>query len=175
MGFFSKPKRDDVQDVYELLELVANLDRAWGEDPARVISYFVANADDPLLVLARSLVMLAVEGVVTPEGLAALGIDHRELGSIVSLLQTDEPSMNLQHEVELQKTIEKYDTQIDEIVAGAGVIVGDGRRTEIRTALAKFAYENNLTDLKIAYRLMKAEGSDPLKGLPGSSHPQGYL
>lgn len=175
MGFFSKPKRDDAQDVREILGIAAHLDQAWEEDPARVISYFVANADDPLLVLARSLVMLAVAGVVTPEGLATLGIDHRELSGIVALLQTDEPAVNLQHEVEVRKAIEQYDTQIDEIVADAGVIVGDGKRTEIRTALAKFAYENNLTDLKIAYRLMKAEGSDPLKGLPGSSHPQGYL
>ena len=175
MGFFSKPKRDDAKDVHELLGLVAHLDQAWREDPARVISYFVANADDPLLVLARSLVMLAVEGVVTPEGLATLGIDHRELSNIVSLLQTDEPAMNLRHEVGVRKALEEYDTQIDGIVAHAGVIVGDERRTEIRTALAKFAYENNITNLKIAYRLMKAEGSDPLKGLPGSSHPQGYL
>lgn len=175
MGFFSKPKRDDAQDVREILGIAAHLDQAWEEDPASVISYFVANADDPLLVLARSLVMLAVAGVVTPEGLATLGIDHRELSGIVSLLQTDEPAVNLQHEVEVRKAIEEYDTQIDEIIADAGVIVGDGRRTEIRTALAKFAYENNLTNLKIAYRLMKAEGSDPLKGLPGSSHLQGYL
>jgi hypothetical protein len=175
MGFFSKPKRDDTEEIREILEVVAQLDRAWDDDPARVIAHFLANADDPLLVLARALVMLTAEGVLTPEGLATLGIDREELERIVSILGTDAPAENLRYQMEVQKAIDEYDAQIDEIIAGAGISVDAEKRGEIRSALAKFAHENELTDLKIAYRLMKAEGSDPLKGLPGPTHPQGYL
>jgi hypothetical protein len=175
MGFFSKPKRDDAQDVGEILEAVTQLDRAWDDDPARVIAHFLANADDPLLVLARALVMLAAEGVVTLEGLATLGIDRVELERIVSILSTDAPAANPQYAMEVRKAIEKYDTQIDEIIKDAGIVVDDEKRNQIRSTLAAFAHENEITDLKIAYRLMRSEGSDPIKGLPGSTRPQGYL
>jgi hypothetical protein len=104
-----------------------------------------------------------------------LGIDPEEFGQLVEKLRTENPRETLDHEAQVYAAIRDYDAQIDDIIKDAGINVDAEKRSEIRSTLAKFAHENELTDLKIAYRLMKAEGSDPLKGLPGPTHPQGYL
>ena len=176
MGFFGK-KPDPVaqQALMNALEFATTFHKHFEEDPGRALAWLASNAPDPLEAAGRMLAFLVGGETISLEQLAVLGIDPEEFGELVEKLRSENPRETLAYETQVYAAIRDYDTQIDEIIKDAGINVDDEKRGEIRSALAKFAHENELTDLKIAYRLMKAEGSDPLKGLPGPGHPQGYL
>jgi hypothetical protein len=157
------------------LEFATTFHKHFEEDPGRALAWLAANAPDPLEAAARMLAFLVGGETISLEQLAVLGIDPEEFGQLVEKLRTENPRETLAYETQVYTAIRGYDAQIDEIIADAGIVVDDEKRDQIRTAVAKFAHENSLTDLKIAYRLMRAEGSDPLKGLPGPTRPQGYL
>jgi hypothetical protein len=176
MGFFRKESDPaDKQAIMSALEFAAEFHKNFEADPGRTLAWMAANAPDPLEAAARMLAILVGGNVISLEQLAVLGIDPEEFGQLVEKLRTENPRETLDHEAQVRAAIRDYDVQIDEIIKDAGISVDAEKRTEIRSALAKFAHENELTNLKIAYRLMKAEGSDPLKGLPGPTHPQGHL
>lgn len=171
MGLFSKrtdnptrtPRRDDN---------LAELDAAWQEDPVAVLALFVQNTGSPRLTVAHLLVRLVTTGVVSRDELAAIGVDEVELRRVVADLQRAEPNAALYHEAEVRAALRAYRAVIDEIVATAGVVLDGDQRMAFEKSLARFADENKLTDLKVAYRLMRAEVGDPLAGLPKAQQPE---
>lgn len=168
MGLFHK--RADTTAA----EAVATLDQAWKDDPVMVLAHFVQSTGDPLLAVAHLLVRLVASGVLSHDDLAALGIDETELRRVVAILQSDAPSDALYYEAEVHAAIRAYEADVDEIISAAGVVLDEDQRAAFQTNLSKFAYENELTDLKVAYRLMRAEVGDPLAGL-AKAHKPGYL
>jgi hypothetical protein len=175
MGLFSKSARVSADDA-EKLELLNNLDVAWDRSPASVVAYFLSSSPDPLSTLAEAMVLLVREEVLSTHSLAALGIDHAELAGIVKHLSGPSPEESLRREAAVSEAIAVFDSQIDEILTTAGVELNVTERAGFRSTVAQFANDNKLTDLKIAYRLMKAEGVDPLAGKPGNPDTRpGYL
>ncbi len=171
MGFFNKSE----PSTKEKAEALAILEAAWEQNPADVVARFIANSPDPLTVLAQTLVILVESAVVSLIELETLGIDAKELSNVISALTSENPSLALHYETAVRNAMVEYEGQIDEILATSGVSLTSELRADFRKALASFAANNSITDLKVAHRLMKAEGVDPLKGFTGNQGPQGYL
>ncbi len=172
MGLFSKGQRISGNDA-EKLELLTKLDSAWDRSPASVIAYFLSSAQEPLSALAEALVLLVRGGVLSIHALAALGIDTGELAGIVEHLSGPSPQESLRYAAAVNEATAVFESQIEEILATAGVSLDVDKRASFRSTVARFAHDNNVTDLKIAYRLMKAEGLDPLAG--STDQRPGYL
>lgn len=171
MGFFNKSE----PSTKEKVEAFAILEAAWEQNPADVVARFIANSSDPLTVLAQTLVVLVESEVVSLIELETLGIDAKELSNVISALTSENPSLALHYETAVRNAMVEYEGQIDEILATSGVTLPSDLRADFRKALASFAANNSITDLKVAHRLMKAEGVDPLKDFTGNQGPQGYL
>lgn len=174
MGIFSR-KPDLSDEASEAVGFLSRLERLWQQSPGHVIHHFIANAEDPLTTLAHALVMLAADQTLTPHDLKTLGIDQQELERLVGHITGPAPAAALRYEVDVVKALAEYETQIDEILSEAGVNYNAVERNDFRATLARFAAENSLTNLKIAYRLMKAEGEDPLKPPTQPKPPAGYI
>ena len=175
MGLFSKTPRVSSDDA-DKLEALTSLDAAWDSSPASVVAYFLSKAPDPLSTLAEAMVLLVREGVLSVHSLAALGIDHTELAGIVKHLSGPSPQESLRHEAAVSEALAAFELQIDEILTTAGVEMDVTERASFRSTVARFAHDNDVPDFKIAYRLMKAEGIDPLAGKPGDPDTRpGYL
>jgi hypothetical protein len=172
MGLFSKEPRVSA-DSAEKLAAFDLLQTTWDRSPSAVVAHFLSTAPDPLRTLAETLALLVNEGVLTPHALSALGIDTGELATIAEHLADAEPGESLRYAAAVNEAMAAYESQVDEILAAAGVTLDPSARTSFRVAVAKFAYENSVPDLKIAYRLMRAEGLDPLV-VPPDTRP-GYL
>lgn len=174
MGIFSR-KQDVPGEVSEAVDALLQLDRMWSQSPGHVIHHFVAKAADPLTTIAHALVLLAADGTLTPQALQTLGIDERELSQLVAHITGPAPAQSLRYEADVAEARADYERQLDEILAETNTILDEELRGTFRVAVARFAYENQLTNFKIAYRLMKAEGNDPLAGLPKTVQNPGYL
>lgn len=164
----SDPQRSEIEETF------ATLDAAWKRNPVEVIAHFVRNTRDPLHTVAFLLVSLAADGVLTPDNLAALGIQQDEMHRVVSILRSEQPGTLLRYESSVREAVREHEAAIDELIEAAGATLDPAQRAEFLTKVAQFAYDNELTDLKIAYRLMCAEIGDPLKGL-GKRAQQGYI
>lgn len=175
MGFFSKESDEGAkQKLTQAVEFATNFAEHFEEDPGRTLAYMAANAPDPLEAVGRMLAFLVNSETISPDQLAVLGIDPAEFGTLVEKLRTDNPRETLSHAAQVIEAIRDYDQQIDEIINTSGVTFTSDERTALLQQLSTFASENSITDLKVAYRLMKAEGTDPLKGAV-VRHKPGYL
>lgn len=180
MGLFRKNRAVEEQpqhaaaEVRAVLETLAHLDNAWSEDPAMVLAHFAANSEQPLATIGRTLALLVAGEVISIDELGVLGIDPAEFVELVELLKNENPAQVMAYQAQVREAIRIYDQQIDEILAGTTTNFDEQQRQAFRSQLAAFASSNNLTDLKVAYRLMKAEGVDPLKGL-NDNRQAGYL
>jgi hypothetical protein len=172
MGIFSKTPSVS-ETAAERLAALDLLETRWGQSPALVVAHFLASSPDPLRTLAETLVFLVNEEVLTTHALSALGIDASELATIAEHLAGTEPGESLRYAAAVNEAVLAYEAQVDEILASAGATLDADARTAFRVAVARFAYENNVPDLKIAYRLMRAEGIDPL--LTHEERRPGYL
>jgi hypothetical protein len=68
-----------------------------------------------------------------------------------------------QEELEIQRAIAEYDRQIDEILEDNGLDFTVKQRTAFRQELAKYAAENDLTNLKAAYKAFRFEEAQKKK------------
>lgn len=175
MGFFRKESDEGAkQALVQAVEFATNFHKHFEEDPGRTLAWMAANAPDPLEAVGRMLAFLVTGQTISQDQLAVLGIAPDEFRNLVEKLQTENPRQALSYEADVIEAIRNYDQQIDELITASGVTFTADERAALRQQLAAFASENSITDLKVAYRLMKAEGTDPLKGAAVEQKP-GYL
>jgi len=176
MGIFRKsPDESPKQELLQALEFATNFSRNFENDPGKTLAWLAASAPDPHEATARMLAFLILDEVISLEQLAVLGIDPGEFRKLIENLQTENPRETLSYETQVIHAIVAYDQQIDELLTDAGVNYGPEERSAFRAELAGFAAANEITDLKLAYRLMKAEGHDPLKHVARQTPSAGYI
>lgn len=155
---------DDKLTADQLREL-AELYNASQESPMQLACHLVAQSPQPLVFYAWMALALVKAKVLTVDDLASLGIDAQELGQLVTVLTNAEDADAAASELAVAGAMRKYELALDEILIERGVTLTEEKRKVVRTRIASFAYQHDIIDFKIAYRLLKAEHGDPLADL----------
>ena len=161
----------EVQEFGETLGTLQQLDSAWDDNPVKVLAHFTANTQNPTQSVALLIKELAAAGMlehefmeifgITPDVRAAWGRDTEVENLRQRAASTDKvTSQKLQqaeYDKQVQAAISVYDRQIDEILEVEGVELTVKQRDAFRSRLATYASENDLTNLKAAYKALKYE------------------
>lgn len=168
-----KKQIEEFEEVREELvgayEGVQALEQAWEENPITVLAQFASNTDNPTYAVALLIKELApvldrdfleMFGV-TPEVQRQWAQESRSSQAMREQQKTgsakEQELAAMQEELEIQRAIAEYDRQIDEILEDEGLDFTVKQRNEFRKELAKYAAENELTNLKAAYKAFKYE------------------
>jgi len=165
--------------VSEQLSAIEELDKAWSNDPSQVITQFAASTDNPTQTVALLIKELATANLLDSDFIRIFGItpevqaEWRKESEIVQLrnstqkVSSDKEAelQEAQMEIEVQKAINAYDKQIDEILESEGLDYTSKQRTAFRQSLTRYAADNELTNLKAAYKAFKYEESQNNKKL----------
>lgn len=159
------------QGVSETLDQVATLDQAWSENPVSVIAQFTASTDNPTQAVALLIKELASANLLEKEFLDIFGItpevraDWAQQSEVETLRQrvtrNEQQEFSraeaLENEAAVQRAIVQFDKDIDEIIASENLKLSGTGRAEFRQRLAVYARDNDLTNLKAAYKALKYE------------------
>lgn len=163
-----------IEEFNDVIGTVENLETAWEENPVYVLTHFAANTENPTQSVALLIKELASQNLLDQEFMDIFGItpeirkawekdgEVANLRRKVNMSESEKQKLleEEQYEQEVRSAIAEYDRQIDEILAeeGAGKLT-DKQRTAFRQKLASYAYDNELTNLKAAYKALKYEES----------------
>lgn len=160
-----------VQEFSETLGTLQQLDSAWDENPVKVLAHFTANTQNPTQSVALLIKELAAAGMleqefmeifgITPDVRAAWGreteVETLRQRAATTERATTQKLQQAEYEKQVQAAIAVYDQQIDEILEAEGVELTVKQRDAFRSRLAAYASENDLTNLKAAYKALKYE------------------
>ena len=155
----------------EQVGALEELDAAWDENPIGVLGHFAVNTGNPTQAVALLVRELAASGQLEPQFLEMFGITpeiqqnwarEQELTSLRNQNQkvtstADKQLEEAQMELEIQKAIAEYDRQIDDIIDSEDMELTTKQRAAFRQELATYAADNELTNLKAAYKAFKYE------------------
>jgi len=176
-----KREVEDFQQVRETLvdayEGVKSLEEAWEENPVNVLAQFTSNTENPTLAVAMLIKELASENLLDRDFLDMFGVtaDVQRQWAMETRSTRQQVSQNkesssreqqlseAQYELEVQKAMSEYEAQIDDIIDTEGLNFNTKQRTAFRQELAKYAAENELTNLKAAYKAFKYEETQKKK------------
>jgi hypothetical protein len=159
------------QEFGETLQTLTALDAAWDENPVSVLAHFAANTDNPTMSLALLIKEMASANLLEQEFLDMFGItsDVRQAWGKESEVETLKRKVSRseqekqaqveaqEYEAEVAQAMAQYEREIDEILDTEGLKLKPVQRDAFRTRLAQYAYENDLTNLKAAYKALKYE------------------
>ena len=160
--------RDTLVDAYEGVQ---SLEQAWEENPVTVLAQFTSNTENPTLAVAMLIKELASENLldrdfldmfgVTPEIQRQWAMETRstrhQMDQNRQASSREQQLTEAQYELEVQKAMAEYETQIDDIIESEGLNFNTKQRAAFRQELARYAAENELTNLKTAYKAFKYE------------------
>lgn len=163
--------------LIEAYEGIQSLEQAWEENPITVLSQFFSNTENPTYAMALTIRELAVANMLDQEFLDMFGVtpDVRRQWAQetqTSRVQAEQKATGsrreqelaaAQEELEIQRAIAEYDRQIDEILESEGLDLTAKQRAAFRKELASYAAENELTNLKAAYKAFKYEETQKKK------------
>lgn len=101
--------------------------------------------------------VLLRRGVVTAESLATLGLSTDELTVMLQTVENSEDVESFTYEIQVHAALRAYDRTLELIAAELGIPKDSDAYVNLRSVLAQFSSENEITDLRAAYRLMLAE------------------
>lgn len=169
-----------VKEAYgEQLSALEELDAAWDENPVQVLTHFASNTANPTQAVAMLIKDLAAANLLDGQFLEMFGITpdvrnewarETELNQLRTANQrgTSQKDQQLESatmELEVQRAIAEYDKQIDDIIDSEGLDFNVKQRGSFRQELAQYAADNELTNLKAAYKAFKYEESQKTKAL----------
>lgn len=161
------------EEIAGVIEQVQALDEAWNEDPVQVLAQFTANTENPTHAVALLIKELAGAGLLEQQFLEMFGITPEVRNSWVqetranqqaraqraSQNETMTRTQELEQEQAIQRAVVEYEAQIDEILESEDMNLTVRERKEFRSKLAGYARDNDITNLKAAYKAMKYEES----------------
>lgn len=164
--------RDTLVEAYEGMQ---SLEDAWEENPITVLAQFATNTENPTYAVALLIKELAP--VLDRDFLETFGITPEMQRQWAQENQTtrqqqqeratgsrrEQELAEAQEELEIQRAIAEYDRQIDEILDENNLDFTVKQRAAFRQELAKYAAENELTNLKAAYKAFKYEEAQKAK------------
>lgn len=166
------------QEFSETLQTLSELDAAWDENPVQVLAHFASSTENPTHAVALLIKELASANLLEQEFLDMFGItsDVRKswakegevetLRRKVSRSESEESERRAAqaYEAEVAKAMAEYERQIDDILVAEGLRnITPAQRANFRTRLASYAHDNELTNLKAAYKALKYEESQKKK------------
>lgn len=160
-----------IGEFSDTLGTLEQLDQAWDENPVTVLKHFLANTENPTYAFALLLKESAGAGLLEKEFLEMFGITddvqadwakESEVDTLrrkVSATESEKAKkqQELEYEAEVERAIAEYDRQIDEILDAEGLDLSPKQRDAFRSKLAGYAAENELTNLRAAYKALKYE------------------
>ncbi len=166
-----------VSEVSGALGGLQQLDEAWEENPINVLAHFTANTENPTHAVALLIKELASADLLDKEFLDMFGITNEvrknwskesEVNQLRRKVSKSEQERQKQQEVaaynaEVEQAMAEYEEQIDEILASEGLNLKPVQRDAFRTRLAQYAFDNELTNLKAAYKALKYEETQKKK------------
>jgi hypothetical protein len=176
-----KKEIEEFEEVKETLveayDGMQSLEDAWEENPITVLAQFATNTENPTYAVALLIKELAP--VLDRDFLETFGItpemqrqwaqetqaDRMNQQERASGNRREQELAEAQEELEVQRAIAEYDRQIDEILDENGLDFTVKQRTAFRQELAKYAAENDLTNLKAAYKAFKYEETQKKKAV----------
>lgn len=158
-------------ELSETLQGIQQLDEAWEENPIQVLAHFTANTQNPTHAVALLIKELAVANLLDQAFLETFGVtpeirnqwaqetEVQQLRGQVSKTSSkrDQELEMAKMELDIQKALAEYERQVDDIIAAEGLNLTVKQRNEFRQKLAKYASENELTNLKAAYKAFQYE------------------
>lgn len=166
--------QESIAEFSDTVETLETLDAAWEENPVTVLTHFLTNTDNPTHSLALVIKEAASAGILERDFLEMFGITsdvqkawakEGEVDSLRRKVSATEKSEAQQkqevlYEAEVQKALAEYESQIDDILADEGLKkITVAQRNAFRQKLASYASDNELTNLKAAYKALKYEES----------------
>lgn len=172
---FSQVREQFVEQISALEEL----DAAWSENPVTVLSHFASNTQNPTQAVAMLIQDLASANLLDSQFLQMFGITpdiqkewarEKEITDLRNARNNgnskqEQEYLAAQQELAIQQAIAEYDAQIDDIIEAEGLEFNIKQRNAFRQELAAYAAENELTNLKAAYKAFKYEESQKQKAL----------
>lgn len=163
----------------ETIGAIQQLDEAWEENPIQVLAQFTANTQNPTQAVALLIKELAAANLLDRSFLEAFGVtpdiqqqwaQENEVERLRNTTSKTESAREAElrqakMDLEVQKAIAEYDRQIDDIIISEGMNLTVAERKEFRQKLARYASENELTNLKAAFKALKYEESQSKKVL----------
>jgi hypothetical protein len=171
--------QEEIQQYEGVLQNVQLLDEAWEENPISVIANFTMSTGNATQALALLIKELATQGQLDRGFMETFGItddvrDEWSRESEVSQLKkkvsdNDKVQKSRLEEVEMEAAVKaaiiEFDQQIDEIIESEDLEMSAKDRIAFRKQLAAYARENELTNLKAAYKALKYEESKQKRAL----------
>jgi hypothetical protein len=163
--------------LVEAYEGLQSLEQAWEEDQVSVIAQFFSNTDNPTYAMALTIRELAVANLLDQDFLDMFGVtsdvrrqwsqetqaSRAQAQGKAAGTRREQELAAAQEELEIQNAIAEYDRQIDEILESEGLDFTVKQRAAFRKELASYAAENELTNLKAAYKAFKYEETQAKK------------
>lgn len=158
-------------EVYEAVESVQSLDEAWNDNPVTVLAHFTASTDNPTQAVAMLIKELASSNLLDKEFLDIFGItsdvqsEWQKESEVVNLRQQVSRSTQqetsraqaIETEQAVQNAIAQFDKDINEIIINENLKLSGSKRAEFRQRLASYARDNDLTNIKAAYKALRYE------------------
>lgn len=172
-----KAEQEEIEEVREQyatqFEALSELDAAWEENPSMVLAHFASNTENPTQAVAMLIRDLAADNKLDRQFLDMFGItsdiqnqwkqetdlERLQRENQKGALNKEQQFEETQMELEVQKAIQQYERQIDEIIDTEGLDLSVKQRNAFRQELASYAASNDLTNLKAAYKAFKYEES----------------
>jgi len=167
------------------VEYVENLTKAWQTNQAEVVSGFVASTEDPTLTISQVIVELAKADKLDSKFLETFGItkdvqekwteetkSNSELAEIKTRLNRFEQERFQQDTLAKQQNeeaalVQEYENQWAQIKTENRLNLDPAQEVETKLNLLRYALDNDLTNLKVAYKAFRFEESqkvtDPKK------------
>ena len=163
--------RAAAEQYAEAVGQVQALDEAWAEDPIQVLTLFTSNTENPTHAVALLIKELAGQGRLDQSFLEMFGITPDIQASWAKESEVEQLRRKanettsrdrarleeVEQEAAVARAIAEYDRQIDEILEAEGLDMTVRERKQFRSELASYARDNELTNLKAAYKAMKYE------------------
>jgi hypothetical protein len=161
----------------EAFEGIQALEDAWEDNPITVLAQFAVNTEDPTQAVALLIKELAGANLLDRDFLEMFGVTsdvQQQWAQEVRSSRQDQEQratgnrreqelVQAQEELEIQRAIAEYDRQIDEILDENGLDFTVKQRNAFRQELAKYAADNELTNLKAAFKAFKYEEAQKKK------------
>ena len=166
-----------IQEFSEVLGSMEQLDSAWDDNPVQVLAHFTANTENPTHAVALLIKELASANLLEQDFLDMFGItkevketwgQEAEVDNLRrKVSRTEQEQLKQQqalaYENEVQRAMSAYVKQVDEIVEAEGLKLTSAQREAFQQRLASYAFENEITNLKAAYKALKFEQSEKKK------------
>jgi len=171
--------QETVSQFQEAVGSLQQLDEAWNDNPVQVLAHFAANTDNPTQAVSMLIRELAVSNMLSQEFMDVFGITPSvrqtwaEQSEVETLRKTarrsEQEVQSIREQEEYQAAVDaaiaEYDEQIDEIIASEGYDLTVRQRDAFRSRLAGYARDNEITNLKAAWKAMKFEDSESKRQL----------